>query len=216
MSSAQAEIRDHISGNINVANNFTYRGISRHSHNKAIYGNLKYVSENGQYVGIWMGNYKPLWSDEPDTETDLYIGFRYDLKFDHNIDVSIWRGTYNENTLRDYDWLEFQASYRYQDRLRFTFAISDNRYGSDDQSAFAEVSFVHQINLLSIVLSAGTQQFDSRNLSDVTYLQVRFSLDRRNWHLFQDNSFTDIKSDSAFFSQNWAKVSNEIGLAYTF
>lgn len=214
--SVWAEIRDNISGNVNVANNYTYRGINQHSHNRALYGNLKYVSENGLYAGVWVGNYKPLWSNESDTETDLYVGFGHDFKFGNNIDTSLWRGTYDENTARDYAWLEWQISYHYHDRWGFTFAVADNLYGSDERSTFAELDFVHQTNLLTIVLSVGNQQFGSRYLSDVTYLHTRVSLDWRNWHLFMNHSFTDVKSDSAIFSQNWNTRPTDIGLAYTF
>lgn len=214
--SVSAEFRDNLSGNINVTSNYTYRGINSRNHNESLYGNLKYVSEKGLYGGVWVGNYKPLWSDDSDTETDLYVGFNHNLKFGHNIDTSLWIGTYDENTTRDYDWTEWQISYHYHDRWGFTFAVSDNLYGSDTRSTFAEVSFVHQTNWLSIVMSVGTQQFDSSYLSDVTYFHTRISLDWRNWHLFLDNSFTDVKSDSAAYSQNWKTNSNGIGLAYSF
>jgi uncharacterized protein (TIGR02001 family) len=211
-----AEISDNLSGNINVTSNYTYRGINRHSHNNALYGNLKYVASNGLYGGIWVGNYKPLWSDEADTETDLYVGFNHNLKFGHNIDTSLWLGTYNENTTRDYDWVEWQATYHYHDRWGFTFAISDNLYGSDERSTFAEVNFVHQTDWLTLAMSIGNQQFDSRYLSDVTYFHTRISLDWRNWHLFLDSNFTDVESDTAAFSQNWNTRPTGIGLAYSF
>jgi uncharacterized protein (TIGR02001 family) len=214
--SAWAEIRDNLSGNINVTSNYTYRGINRHSDNKALYGNLKYVSEKGLYAGVWVGNYKPFWSDESDTETDLYVGFNHDLNFGNNIDISLWLGTYQDNSPRDYDWTEWQVSYHYHDRWGFTFAVSDDLYGTDKRSTFAEVSFLHQTNFLTLVMSVGHQQFGSHYLSDVTYLHTRVSLDWRNWHLFLDSNFTDVKSDSATFSQNWKTRPNGIGLAYSF
>jgi len=211
-----AEIRDNLSGDISVTSNYAYRGISRRDDNKALYGNLKYASEKGLYAGVWIGNYKPLWSDESDTETDLYVGFNHNPRFGHNIDTSLWMGTYNDNTPRDYDWLEWQVSYHFHDRWGFTFAIADNLYGSDEQSTFAEVSFVHQTSFLTFVVSVGNQQFGSHYLSDVTYLHTRISLDWRNWHLFLDSSFTDVKSDSAPFSHYWKTKPNGIGLAYSF
>jgi uncharacterized protein (TIGR02001 family) len=214
--SAWAEIRDNLSGNINVTSNYTYRGINRHSDNKALYGNLKYVSDKGLYAGVWVGNYKPLWSQDSDTETDLYVGFNHDLKFGNNIDISVWRGTYNDNSPRDYDWTEWQFSYHYHDRWGFTLAVSDDLYGSDERSTFGEVSFVHQTDFFTLVMSVGHQQFGSHYLSDVTYLQTRVSLDWRNWHLFLDSNFTDVKSDSAAFSQNWKTNPSGIGIAYSF
>jgi uncharacterized protein (TIGR02001 family) len=214
--STWAEILDHVTGNINVTSNYTYRGINRHSGNQALYGNLKYMSENGLYAGVWVGNYKPLWSDDSDTETDLYLGFNHDLSFGHNLDLSLWTGTYDQETRRDYDWVEWQMSYLYRDRWRFTFAVADNLYGSDDPAKFAEVSFVHQTNRFTLVMSLGNQRFGSRYLSDVTYLHTRVSLDWRNWHLFLDSNFTDLKSESALFSRNWDTRPNSIGIAYSF
>jgi uncharacterized protein (TIGR02001 family) len=214
--SVWAAIGDNISGNFTVASNYTERGVSRHKDNRAMYGTLNYVSENGLYAGVWLGHYKPLWSNEPDTETDLYVGFNHEFKFGNNIDTSFWHGSYVENTERDYDWNEWQVSYHYHDRWGFTFALADNLYGSDDHSAFIEVSFAHQTELLTIFVSLGRQQFDSRHLSDVTYLHTRVSLDWRNWHLFLENSFTHLESDSAFFSKDWDTNPSGIGLAFTF
>ena len=213
---AWAEIRDNFNGNINFTNNFAYRGIDRHSSNEAFFGNLEYASETGLYGGIWMGNYKTLWGHEADTETDLYVGYSHNLTFGHTIDTSLWRGTYNEQTTRDYDWAEWQISYHYHDRWGFMFAVADNLYGSDQRSAVAEVNFVHQTNRLTLVVSLGQQQFESNYLSDVNYIQTRVSLDWRKWHLFLDSSFTDLKSDTAMFSTKWKTNSNGIGLAYSF
>jgi len=207
---------NNISGNINFSSNYMYRGISRYSSNKALFGNLEYTHENGLYGGIWIGNYKTLWSDEADTETDLYLGFSHTLKFGNNIDTSLWKGTYAEKTTRDYDWLEWQISYHYHDRWGFTFALADNLNGSDQRSAFAELNFVHQTKLLTLAIAVGNQKFDSHYLSDINYLHTRVSLDWWKWHLFLDNSFTDKKSASAAYSRNWQTRSNGIGLAYTF
>lgn len=214
--SSQAEIRDNLSGNINLSSNYTYRGINRHSSNRVLSGNLEYASKTGLYGGVWIGNYKTLWSNEPDTETDLYLGFSHNLKFGNSIDTSFWRGTYNQKTARDYDWVEWQISYHYHDRWGFMLAIADNLYGSDQRSTVAELNFVHQTKRLTLVISLGKQQFESRFLSDVNYLHTRVSLDWRQWHLFLNSSFTDLKSDSAAFSRNWKTRSHGVGLAYSF
>ena len=60
--SVWAAIGDNISGNFTAASNYTYRGISQHKDNKAMYGTVKYVSLNGLYAGVWLGHYKPFWS----------------------------------------------------------------------------------------------------------------------------------------------------------
>ncbi len=213
---AWAGIADNLTGNVSLSSNYAYRGVSRPGSNQVLFGNLEYVSERGLYGGVWIGNYKTLWSTETDTETDLYFGFNHDLTFGHSIDTSVWRGTYDQKTTRDYDWVEWQINYHYHDRWGFMFALADNLYGSDQRSAVAELSFAHQTNRLSLVISVGNQQFDSQYLSDVNYLHTRVSVDWRNWHLFLDSSLTDRKSDSAMFSRNWQRQSNGIGLAYTF
>lgn len=211
-----AELPAGLGGSLSFTNNYSYRGINRYSDNRSLNANVEYSMENGLYAGIWVGNYKPVWSNDTDTETDIYVGINYNFKFDHNIDSSVWQGRYRENTIRDYDWIEWQISYHYHDRWGFTYAISDNLYGSDGRSNFAELSFVQQTRLLTLNLAVGSQRFDAEYLSDVTYLRMRISRDWLHWHLFLDNTVTDLKSDSAAYSQYWKTTSTGIGVAYTF
>ena len=113
-------------------------------------------------------------------------------------------------------WFKWQCCYHDHDSWGFMMANAVNLYGTDQRSAVGEMNFVHQTNWLTLIISLGTQQFDSHYLSDINYLSARISLDWRKWHLFLDSNLTDRKSDSAAYSRNWKTHSSGIGLDYSF
>ncbi|MDQ7072479.1 MAG: TorF family putative porin [Gammaproteobacteria bacterium] len=64
-----------VSANLNVTDNYIYRGVSNSDENPAIQGGLDYYNDAGIYAGIWSTTMDfQLGSDEPSYEFDMYAG----------------------------------------------------------------------------------------------------------------------------------------------
>ena len=117
-----------ISGNVTLASDYIFRGISQTDNQFAIQGGLDYAWDNGFYVGTWASNVDSSFFDnlrDPQTELDLYGGYsgEYD---DFGYDVGYLRYQYpssdNVNTNEVYlsgSYMGFTLSVNYSDELQF-------------------------------------------------------------------------------------------------
>lgn len=214
--SALADARDRVHGNISVATGYVYRGVSRETHDGAVYGNLEYSVPQGFYAGMWVGRYTPVWLQSADTERNLYLGYAGSLRMDSHFDVSLWRGSYARNTQRDYDWTELNGQFVFRDHWRLLLAVTDNFYGSAQRSVTSELGYTFEDGPASLVIALGQQRFESEYFSNVGYVNARAALNGRNWHLFLDANWTRLQSASAPYSRSWARRTWDVGVAYSF
>ena len=67
-----------ISGNVTLASDYVFRGISQTDNQIAIQGGLDYARDNGLYVGTWASSVDPTFFDngrDPQIELDIYAGY---------------------------------------------------------------------------------------------------------------------------------------------
>lgn len=64
-----------LTGNVNVTNNYIWRGLTQSINEAAVQGGLDYASETGFYVGTWVSNVSYDSDDAYSYEHDLYAGF---------------------------------------------------------------------------------------------------------------------------------------------
>ncbi len=71
---AQAEI----SGNVSMASDYIFRGVSQTDNQMAVQGGFDYEHESGAYIGTWASNVDSNFFDnhtDPEIELDLYAGY---------------------------------------------------------------------------------------------------------------------------------------------
>ena len=90
---AQAEI----SGNVTMASDYVFRGISQTSNQIAIQGGFDYEHESGLYIGTWASNVDSEFFNtgtDPQTEIDGYVGYSGDVGNGFGYDVGYLRYQY--------------------------------------------------------------------------------------------------------------------------
>ena len=90
---AQAEI----SGNVTMASDYVFRGISQTSNQIAIQGGFDYEHESGLYIGTWASNVDSEFFNtgtDPQTEVDGYVGYSGDVGNGFGYDVGYLRYQY--------------------------------------------------------------------------------------------------------------------------
>ena len=92
-SAAMAEI----SGNVTIASDYIFRGVSQTDNGMAIQGGFDYAHESGIYVGTWASNVDSTFFTgprDPQIELDLYAGFAGEMGNGIGYDVGILRYEY--------------------------------------------------------------------------------------------------------------------------
>lgn len=64
-----------LTGNVNVTNNYVWRGLTQSINEAAVQGGLDYAADSGFYVGTWVSNVSYDSDDVYSYEHDLYAGF---------------------------------------------------------------------------------------------------------------------------------------------
>lgn len=95
-----------LSGNIGIASDYLFRGISQSQHKPQISGGIDYAHASGLYVGTWLSN--QAWVNAGGSETnsslemDLYGGYRGSLPADFGYDVGVIHYHYPGNRVDGY------------------------------------------------------------------------------------------------------------------
>ena len=82
-----------LSGNIGIATDYLFRGISQSQHQPQISGGFDYAHESGLYVGTWLSNQAWVettpYKKNSSLEVDLYGGYKGALPADFGYDVGL-------------------------------------------------------------------------------------------------------------------------------
>lgn len=76
-----------ISGNVALASDYVYRGISQTNEEAAIQGGFDVEGESGLYVGVWASNI----AFDGSIEVDVYAGYGGEFSEDLGFDIGILR-----------------------------------------------------------------------------------------------------------------------------
>jgi len=94
-----------ISGNVALATDYRFRGISQTARDPAIQGGFDYGHESGLYIGTWASNVS---FTEGGTEIDLYAGWGTDLNENLALDLGVLYYGYPSDD--DADYVEIYGS----------------------------------------------------------------------------------------------------------
>lgn len=78
--SAEQGIDKNFSATVGFTSQYAFRGLAQSDENPAIQGSIDYAHENGLYAGVWGSNVDFNDGDEANIETDLYAGWKTEIK----------------------------------------------------------------------------------------------------------------------------------------
>ena len=127
------------SGNITLASDYKFRGISQNATSPAIQGGFDIAFDNGFYAGIWGSNvdFELAGSSNPSMELDYYAGLGGNLTEEISYDIGLLYYDYPTSAAtnitdgveydkdRDLDYVEVYGSLGYKD-FTVGFAYSDD------------------------------------------------------------------------------------------
>lgn len=97
------------SGNVAIATDYRFRGISQTDRSPAIQGGFDIAAENGLYFGVWASN---VTFSGGAIEMDYYAGWSTDLSDDTSLDIGfLWYNYPEDDGDPDMDYYEVYASY---------------------------------------------------------------------------------------------------------
>jgi uncharacterized protein (TIGR02001 family) len=136
-SAQQAATSPHtFTGNLTVASDYRFRGISQTYEDPTVQGGFDYSHASGFYVGNWNSNVSSDVIADGHIEMDLYAGYKFALGTDVTADVGVLQYYYPSaqvDASTDYDTTEvyFGASYKWLS-AKYSYAISDDVFGVAD------------------------------------------------------------------------------------
>ena len=131
------------SGNVTLASEYVYRGLTQTNEDPALQGGFDYSHESGFYLGVWASNleFGSMATDQPSLEINVYGGVASEFANGIGWDLGALYYIYpdqNEDVDGDYDFLELYASLSYEWGTEYKpaatigFAYSPDFYGEDD------------------------------------------------------------------------------------
>lgn len=131
-----------IAGNVTLATDYVFRGVSQTSEKGAIQGGFDAGFDNGVYVGTWASNVD--FGDEVTTEMDYYFGYAFDVAEGVNLDFTYIYFLYagQESAL---NYSEFVAALSVAD-FGFSIVFSPDYFGSDESAIVYNVDYSVAVN----------------------------------------------------------------------
>lgn len=122
-----------ISGNVTLATDYAFRGVSQTDNQMALQGGFDWAHDSGFYVGTWASNVAPsffLGPTDPQLEVDLYAGYSGEAGgFGYDLGVARYNypGASDSNTTEIYvggsyglsDSVSASATFYYSNELNF-------------------------------------------------------------------------------------------------
>lgn len=169
-----------IGGQLGVATDYMFRGVSQTMSGAALQGELGIEADNGLFGYVWVSNVDFTDSvaedDGASVEVDLHAGYAHDIN--DNLAVSVGASVYVFPGTKpgfDYDYEEFHGALSINDRHKLAIAYSDNVFGSGSTGIFYAGSTGFD---LSTQLDLGIElgHYDLEDGYDISYSYAVLSL----------------------------------------
>ena len=122
-----------VTGNVTLASNYIFRGISQSQNKPAIQGGFDYSHASGLYAGTWASNVDwVLTKDNNSLEWDFYAGYRGGFADDFTYDVGVLKYYYPGESLGGAtpDTVEVYAAIGWKFiTLKYSYAVSSYLFG---------------------------------------------------------------------------------------
>jgi uncharacterized protein (TIGR02001 family) len=152
-SSAYADI----AGNIGMATDYRFRGISQTDRDPQVYGGFDFTAENGIYAGIWGSNV----AFGSSLELDYYAGYRGKISDDVGYDVGYVYYNYpSDNSDPDLDYGEIYGSVTVGG-FKAGLNYSNDYFAETDTYWYLYGQYTHNITeSVAVSASVGYNKFD--------------------------------------------------------
>lgn len=141
-----------VEGNVTLATDYVWRGISQTDENPAIQGGLDWSNDGGFYLGTWGSNVD--FGDVENMELDFYGGWTTEFASGLGLDLGFIQYLYFDDA-GDVDFNEIYAGLSYAD---FSGKLS---YDIDNESTYLEVGYDTELaNDFGLGLHVGNYSFD--------------------------------------------------------
>lgn len=126
-----------VSGNVALASDYVYRGISQTDEEATIQGGFDVAAQSGLYAGVWASNI----AFDGSIEIDLYAGYAGEFSEGFGYDVGVLRYQYpNDLGPNDSSFNEVYASLSIQD-ITLGFAYSSDFFFESDTAVYVYVDY---------------------------------------------------------------------------
>lgn len=175
---------DHtFTGNLTLASDYRFRGISQTFRKPTIQGGFDYAHSSGFYLGNWNSNVSGnQYPDGASLEMDFYGGYKFAVSPDVAADVGLLKYYYPGAEIAGVkpDALELYvgASYKWFS-VKYSHAVSDDYFGftNADGSYYLDVNANFEVaDKTTLGFHVGRQKF--KNYSDFNYTDYKVSLAR--------------------------------------
>lgn len=171
-------------GNVTVATDYRFRGISQTYEDPAIQGGFDYSHSSGFYVGNWNSNVSSKVITDGHIEMDFYAGYKFEPVKDVTADVGILQYYYPSAEASDgteYDTTELYvgATWNWL-AAKYSYAISDDVFGVPDArgSWYLDLNANFEIaDKTMLNLHVGRQKIDS-DAVDASYTDWKIGVSR--------------------------------------
>lgn len=126
-----------IEGNIAIASDYVFRGVSQTNEELSISGGFDYSFDNGFYLGTWGSNVD--FGGPASSELDLYGGYAFDISEGVSIDLTYAYYNYAGNTSA-LNYSEFIGSVSFGD-ISLGLVYSPDYFGSDSDAFVFNVDY---------------------------------------------------------------------------
>ena len=176
---------DHtFTGNLTLASDYRFRGISQTFNKPAIQGGFDYAHSSGFYVGNWNSNVSGnQYPNGASLEMDLYGGYKFEIAPDLAADVGLLKYYYPGATIAGIkpDALEFYVGATYKwFSAKYSHAISNDYFGfvNADGSYYLDLNANFEIaEKTTLGLHVGRQKFKNYGTFDYTDYKIGVSRD---------------------------------------
>ena len=176
---AEEESPHKLTGNVTLASDYIFRGISQTGGDPAIQGGLDYTHKSGFYLGTWASNVGWIEDfqgyDKGNMEIDLYGGFRggigeTGLTFDVGA-IQYWYPGDKPSGTTDADTTEIYGAMGWKwFTVKYSYYLSDEVFGFDsDGGDYWDISASYPVGDTGLTLGAHWGTFGFNDVSDADY-----------------------------------------------
>lgn len=183
-SAQQAAASDHtFTGNLTVASDYRFRGISQTFNRPTVQGGFDYAHSSGFYVGNWNSNVSGnQYENGAGLEMDFYGGYKFEVVPGLTADVGLLKYYYPQASLSGvkYDALEAYvgASYKWFS-AKYSHSVDDEYFAFEDArgSYYLDLNANFEVADKTVLgLHVGRQRF--KNASDFNYTDYKVGITR--------------------------------------
>jgi uncharacterized protein (TIGR02001 family) len=188
ISVAQAQV----TGNLGLASDYRFRGVSQTQNAPAVQGGIDYAHSSGLYVGNWNSSVSSqVYTNGAGVESDLYAGFKKDVYKGFTIDVGSMNYFYPRATTttggNNFDTNELYVGVGYKELFSAKYSQSLGNYfgiaNSSNSSYVQADAAIPVFGKLTAVAHVGRTSVNNNSSLNYTDYNVGVAYDLQGWML---------------------------------